>query len=268
MGFVLRLVAILCLAALADPCGPAKAQTASRLPALAAAVAAASWSPIAPGIERLATAGGALELQAYRLAPAAVRMRVVPALAPTGSSASEISAATHAALVINGGFFWITSKNALAPTGLLIADGKTLAPRKTCKACAGVVYADSKGVHIGREAALKGTRGIEAAVQVGPMLVEQGAVITFKPNGPEAARSAVCLDARHNIIVVAALSALTLFELAALLLVPAKDGGFGCTVALNLDGGPSTQLAVDVPGHGEHLGMPRPVQNFLAFELR
>ena len=52
------------------------------------------------------------------------------------------------------------------------------------------------------------------------------------------------------------------------MLAPVKDGGFGCETALNLDGGPSTQVAVTIKGHAEQLGFPRPVQNFLAFELQ
>ena len=249
----------------------AAAQLPSPLAPLHHAIASSDWTAITPGVDRLSTTAApahVLALTAYRLAPTSIRMRVVPQLAPGGSSAVDIAASSHAAIVINAGFFWITPDNALAPTGLLISDGKTLAPRKDCRACPGVIYADKKGVHIERERNLKSVRGITAAVQVGPMLVEKGAVITFKPEGPAAARSAVCLDAAHNVIVVAALSALTLYEMAALMQAAPKDGGFGCDTALNLDGGPSTQVAVTIKGHSEQLGFPRPVQNFLAFELK
>ena len=249
----------------------AAAQGPGSLAPLHQAIATSVWAAIAPGVDRLTTTASpaeVLSLTAYRLAPNSIRLRVVPQLAPGGSSAVEIAASTHSAIVINGGFFWITPDNALAPTGLLISDGKTLAPRKDCRACPGVIYADKKGVHIERERNLKSTRGITAAVQVGPMLVENSAVITFKPEGPAAARSAVCLDPAHNVIVVAALSALTLYEMAALMQAAPTDGGFGCETALNLDGGPSTQVAVTIKGHSEQLGFPRPVQNFLAFELK
>jgi hypothetical protein len=253
-------------AALAVVAATVAAQAEDRLAGLHTALAAAAWTTIAPGLDRLVVAAP-LDLHAFRLAPSAARLRVVPELKPAGSSAVEIADATHAALIINGGFFWITADGNLAPTGWLAAGGKTLAPRKACRACSGAVYADKSGIHIGRERQIKSAHGITDAVQVGPMLVENGAVIRFNPEGPAAARSAVCLDAGHNAIVVAVLSSLTLFELAQLMQAPEKSGGFACETALNLDGGPSSQVVVTVPGAAEKLGTQRPVQNFLAFDL-
>ena len=262
-----KLLGLVAVAVLATTVETINAYAQDRTAALHAALAAAPWTPIATGIDKLATPAS-FDLHAFRMVPSAVKMRAVAQLNAAGSSAAEIADATHAALVVNGGFFWITPHGNLAPTGWLEADGKTLAPRKTCRACSGAVYADKAGVHIGREHDIKASRGITDAVQVGPMLVENGVVITFKPDGPAAARSAVCLDAARNVIVVVALSSLTLFELAELMQAPEKSGGFACETALNLDGGPSSQLVVTVPGAAEKLGTPRPVQNFLAFFLR
>ena len=249
--------------------GPALAD--DRLTGLHESVLTAVWRPLAPGFDRLATSvdpSHGLTLFAYRFAPAHVSMRVVPQVNPGGSSAGEVAAAAKAGLIINAGFFWITPKADLAPTGWLKSMGKTLAPRKSCRACAGVVYADKSGIHIARERGIKTESVITDAVQVGPLLVERGAVITFKPDGPAAQRSAICLDHDGNVVVAAALSPLTLFELAELMQTPGTKGGFGCETALNLDGGPSTQIAVSIPGAEENLGTARPVQNFLAFALR
>jgi hypothetical protein len=44
-------------------------------------------------------------------------------------------------------------------------------------------------------------------------------------------------------VIIAVDGGLSLYQLATLLAAPAADGGLGCDVALNLDGGPSTQAS-------------------------
>lgn len=231
------------------------------------ALAKATWTPLTPGIARLALKSTGAELTAYRLDPAAVHARILPQLRPGGSTAAEIVAAAKPLLVINGGFFYLKPDGSIAPTGMLVASSKTLAPRTKCKICSGVLYTDAMGLHIGRPKDMLGKRGVTNALQVGPMLVERGAVLRFRDDGPAAARSAVCVTG-EAILVLALISPLSLHDTAALMQAPSADGGFGCVTALNLDGGSSTQLVSAVPGAVEEVGFARPVQNFLAFELR
>ena len=82
------------------------------------------------------------------------------------------------------------------------------------------------------------------------------------PGGPLAQRSAICLTNTKpgNLVVVAVTSLITLYEFASLL-----RGDFCNDVAINLDGGPSTQIATTVSGHLETFGNISPVQNFVAF---
>ncbi len=252
---------------------PARADAArdalDRLPRLQKLLTAAAWRTVSPGIESLTVAEPQFaELHAYRLSQKTVRMRMLTALGPQGSGADQVGLASKPLLLINGGYFQYGTGRSLEPTGLLVVDGVRLAPRSECRACSGVLYADQNRVQIEFAAKIDLIRGVTAALQVGPMLVHPGGGLGIRSaGGPKAARSAVCL-AGDDIIVLAALSPLTLFELARLLQGSPDKGGFGCDRAINLDGGPSTQMYVDLPGHAEMLSLPQPVQNFVAFFAR
>ena len=233
-------------------------------------LATAKWTEVAPGIEQLNVPDPlAGSFAAYRLAQDKVTARVLAPLKPSGSTAEEVMAASKALLVVNGGFFWIKPSGALAPTGLLVVDGVKLAGMKKCRACSAVLYTDVKGLHIGRPVELSGKRGILSALQTGPMLVEAGKAQDYKADGPAAARTAVCTTGQ-SIIVVASVQPMTLYDLAALMASAPGEGGFGCQEAINLDGGPSTQLASGPPYAGQSLGFPIAVgvQNFVAFFQR
>ena len=240
-----------------------------RLSQLHELLAKATWQRIQPGVEGLSVVDPQLaELHAYRLAQKTVQMRMLTALQPEGSGADQVGRASNAQLVINGGYFAFGSGTAMKPTGLLIVDGTTLWPRSGCHACSGVLFADKDGLHIDFAPKIASASGVRSALQVGPLLVHPGGAVGIRSaGGPRAPRSAVCISGNH-IIVLAALSPLTLFELAKLLQAPAEEGGFGCERAINLDGGPSTQMFVNMPGHAETLGLPQPVQNFVAFFTR
>jgi len=233
--------------------------------ALQIQLAAAQWEAKATGIERLAAPAG--DVVAYRLAQDKVTARVLGQLKAAGSPVSDVAAQAKAALTINGGYFWIKPNGALAPTGLLIIDGTKQAPLNTCQACTALLYSDARGLHITRPSAFRAARGVDSALQVGPMLVERGHVMAYKADGPAAARTAVCLSG-GSIIVLLAMRELTLHDLAALLAAKRAEGGFDCAQAINLDGGASSQLVADLPGDIERLGLPRPVQNVLAFFQR
>lgn len=249
--------------------GAARADEAPAVPPwLNAQLAAADWRQEAPGVEVLAVAepvaGG---FAAFRLAQDKIAARVLGALEPTGSSAEAVLAASKALLVVNGGFFWIKDDGSQHPTGLLVVDGAKLAALRKCQACTGVLYTDGKGLHIVRPAAFALKHGIESALQVGPMLVENGAVLTFRPDGPASPRTAICAT-EAAITVIVAIRSMTLYELAALLVAKRAEGGFECTLALNLDGGSSSQLAANLPTRKGSLGFAAPVQNLLAFFAR
>lgn len=244
------------------------ASAADGLPELQSQLAKATWEAKAPGIERLAVPTAlAGVFAAYRLAQDKVTARVLGPLSAGGSPVGDVAARAGAALTINGGYFWIKPDGALAPTGLLVTGGVRQAPLNKCRACTALLFVDAKGLHIARPSDFKARRGVESALQVGPMLVEGGRVMAFNPDGPAAARSAICVSG-SSVIAVVSLREITLGDLAAVLLARRADGGFDCTQAINLDGGSSSQLVATLPGANERLGLPRPVQNVLAFFQR
>ena len=81
-------------------------------------------------------------------------------------------------------------------------------------------------------------------VQGIPRLVVGGKVSGLKPQFAE--RSAVCAEGSVVTLVVSTKAEATTF--ARFLADPTNKGGLGCLAALNLDGGPSTQLFVKLPG--------------------
>ena len=80
-------------------------------------------------------------------------------------------------------------------------------------------------------------------VQGLPRLLVGGKVPQLKPQVAE--RTAVC--AGGNIVVLVVSTRVEATAFARFLADPPAQGGLGCRDALNLDGGPSTQLVVKLP---------------------
>src|SRR5262249_22651576 len=83
-----------------------------------------------------------------------------------------------------------------------------------------------------------------SVIQGFPRLVTGGQVEHLKPQ--VARRTAVCVDGNRLVIVVTNDAEFNAFP--PLLATPESAGGAGCKDALNLDGGPSTQLEARLPG--------------------
>jgi hypothetical protein len=138
--------------------------------------------------------------------------------------------------VVNGGYFEADFR----PSTWLKNAGIELSPRSdTSKG--GVLALGEKAVYLGPFAALSFEPRL--AVQSFPLVVEQdGRAGIHSDDGQRAARTVACLvgDILHLIVISAPRGdGPTLFESSALMR-KAAPGGFGCRVALNLDGGPSS----------------------------
>jgi len=167
-----------------------------------------------------------------------------------GARAEDVCPSPGAA--INASFF----DEDRAPLGLLVIDGKQRHPRHPVRGWPGggglFVVRKGKPTIIAHTA--KVPAGAEYAVQCWPRLVIAGKIPKFKQR-PAAVRSAVGIDTNGRVLFAATDGPLTFESWAAVL----RDQ-FSCTEALNLDGGPSTQLTVrgkhdiTVPG-----GWPVPV---------
>jgi uncharacterized protein YigE (DUF2233 family) len=170
-----------------------------------------------------------------------VELRVI-AGGPRGEhqSVEAIAARFPQHLAANASFF---DENGRA-MGRVVDLGKTVVAERRASWGALVVERARARIEIG-EALPKAAPGGHLVVQGIPRLVVDGEVQKLKP--AVARRTAVCADARELVIVVTA-SAAEASDFARFLAHPRSSGGLGCRNALNLDGGPSTQLHAALPG--------------------
>jgi uncharacterized protein YigE (DUF2233 family) len=201
------------------------------------------WTTLAPGLwyREWSFETGADRSEAtahvFRADPRLVRITVIDArrrgrdVAPVSTLREE----SGAYLVVNGSFFDERGR----PLGLVVRDGKELSALRRV----------DQGVFFIKEgkAAIQHTRdalpnGLETAVQAGPRLVVEGRPLRLKQQVSR--RTCVCLPGDGNVLFVVLHARVSLIDLARELSRPAVEGGLGCWSALNLDGGPSTQLSV------------------------
>jgi uncharacterized protein YigE (DUF2233 family) len=157
----------------------------------------------------------------------------------TAKQFAEFSGATA---VVNASFFDVDG----SAMGLLVVDG---AKRQALRPVDWGVFAvgDDDSIRIVHTDAWPGEKGVAQAIQSGPRLVVGGKVVQLKRQAAE--RTAVCRRADGKVELLVTRRATTLDALAQFLAAE------GCVDALNLDGGPSSQLflgragvSIDVPG--------------------
>ncbi|WP_213378609.1 phosphodiester glycosidase family protein [Allochromatium tepidum] len=197
----------------------------------------------------------------YRLAVLDLGPELAPASAwPERTRAAGLSAA------VNGGFFHADGQ----PLGLVIAEGERFNRFETVKLLSGVLYGDARGIHLERRARFQSHPGIDALVQSGPYLVEQGRAVRGLSTNDVSRRTFIATDWRRHWILGATRDGLTLAELAEALATPGALAPWPVERALNLDGGTSTGFLFD-PGAGQEpiqLRSRRPVRNLVGVRAR
>jgi len=189
-----------------------------------------------------------IEFAAWTFDLSRARLEVVSTSDVAGETVDAFRHRTGAALVINGGFFDFGPQHEIRPVGLLIEKGRIKKPLS--RALSGTLLINGRQVELLATPSVVTAIGYTSGLQSKPLLVDPGNKIGMRSNdGVRVPRSAICMpDERHVTVIYAGQSGLSLFELATLLQAPADSGGFGCDVALNLDGGPSTQVSGTVDG--------------------
>jgi len=221
---------------------------------------AAKASELAPGIgyRLIELADYGLKIHIWSFDKSRYRLRAADDKDAHGSRVSELIGGKDV-FAINGGFFERDKEKVVKPSGLLIVDGKEVAPAHE-KAGSGIVYSNGRDVFIGYRKDLADHSTMKSAVQVGPILVDPGGKVGIADKQHDRQnRSAVCLR-RDAFVMIAVEGGLSLFQLASLLAAP--EGG-GCDSALNLDGGPSTQVIFHAGGHRLAVEGGWPVANAL-----
>ncbi len=176
---------------------------------------------------------------AFKIDLDVAELRLVPAGGPSSRrTVAQIAAPYPAVVAINASFF-DTDGRAM---GLAVDEGRSIGSGR--RQSWGALVVEGKKARI--------TLGAEISDQLAPRLVVQGIprlVVGGKVPGLKAQlaeRSAVCADGSVVMLVVSTKVETPAF--ARFLAGSREKGGLGCVDALNLDGGPSTQLVVKLPG--------------------
>ena len=132
---------------------------------------------------------------------------------------------------VNGGYF--DPQN--APVGLLIGDGKMIAPLRKARLLSGVLVVTKSRIELVRSGEYSSRKNVSAAVQCGPFLVEAGKAIAGL-NDTRPARRTFVLTSGPDRVAIGFCSTVTLAQLGAILSTPELK----TQRALNLDGGSSS----------------------------
>jgi hypothetical protein len=201
---------------------------------VAAVTATTPWRAVAPGAERLRVDEDGLTLELFRFDLEKFRAEVVVPGAEHPKTASVLRAETRAVAAVNGGFFDERGRS----LGLRVAGGNTLIKLRP-RVDWGVLLVRAGRAAIVHSREFHPDPAVEQAIQVGPRLVTGGQALRVKPQW--ARRTAVALDREGRwLTLVTADAPADAQRLADTL------ARLGFDTALMLDGGPSTQLAVEL----------------------
>ncbi|HKX04179.1 MAG TPA: phosphodiester glycosidase family protein [Methylomirabilota bacterium] len=175
---------------------------------------------------------------AFKIDLAVAELRLIPAGEPPLRRTVEQIVAPYPVVVASNASFFDTEGRTM---GLAVDEGRVMASsnRRTW----GALVIDGKQGQIMLGADIQDPLGHRLIVQGIPRLLVGGKVQQLKPQIAE--RTAVC--AGGSIVVLVASTKADATAFARFLADPPDQGGLGCWDALNLDGGPSTQLVVKLP---------------------
>jgi hypothetical protein len=187
-------------------------------------------------------------------------LRVIDQPASPRSDLARVMAREKCLAGVNGGYF----RPDYAPVGLLISDGRIIAPFQRVKLITGILAASARGVRILRAREFSRQQKFDAAIQCGPFLVDQGRSI----RGLEKTRTARRTFAAIKHADLAALgfcSDVSLAELANILATAEIAVSFRIDRAINLDGGSSSGFwFARKDGSAFSISEQKPVRDFVA----
>jgi len=201
------------------------------------------FATVAPGIayasfEAQPDDADAFSGHAFNVDLDVAELRLVPAGGPAARRpVADIVASNAAVVAINASFFDVDGKT----MGLAVDDGRVIASAK--RRSWGALVVNDRNARIVLGSDIVDDRANRFVVQGIPRLVVAGKVQALKPQIAE--RTAACAKGSVVVLVVTTKAETTPF--ARFLADPLDQGGLGCQDALNLDGGPSTQLVVKLP---------------------
>ena len=164
---------------------------------------------------------------------------------------------------VNGGYF----DPDYAPVGLLVSDGRTIAPLRKARLLSGVVSVVKGRVQIQRSAEFSSKTKPTDAIQCGPFLVDHGKAIAGL-NNTRAARRTFVAAGRSDQVALGYATHLTLAQLAALLATIEIAPEMKFQRALNLDGGSSSAFWFAEQNGAFSIPEQKSVRDYLAVVAR
>lgn len=198
------------------------------------------------------TTSGEVSVHLFRLDPTKFSLDLLIAsdYGTTAMTAKKFQEKSGALLVINGGFF----DESFRPLGLLIKKGQAVNPLRN--ADWGIFQIQKGTPSIIHRRDWKG-EGVTTALQVGPRLVIDGKIPTFKQETEPHRRSAIGVTPEGSILIAISEGPIPIRQWADFLKKFTRS-------ALNLDGGGSSQLSVQEKGLTLDLPGTTAVPNVLA----
>ena len=212
-------------------------------------------------IKTLATdsaTGARATLHLAVFSPKTATLRVIDD-ADTRPSLADTMEREKAIAGVNGGYF----DGDHTPLGLLISDGRVVAPMRKAKLLSGVVSAAKGRVSIQRVAEFSMNTKPTNARQCGPFLVDRGAAVPGL-NSIRAARRTFVATAGADTAAVGYSSHLTLAQIGAVLATRGVIPNVKLQRALNLDGGSSSAFWFAGEGTPFSIGEQKTVRDFIA----
>ena len=190
--------------------------------------------------------------------PKSATLRVIDD-ASARPSLAETMPRENAIAGVNGGYF----DPDYSPLGLLIADGRMVAPLRKARLLSGVVSAAKGRVQVQRVAEFSMKTQPTNARQCGPFLVDGGAAVPGL-NSTRAARRTFVATAGADTAAIGYSSHLTLAQIGAVLATRGVIPQVKLQRALNLDGGSSSAFWFAGEGEPFSIREQKTVRDFIA----
>jgi exopolysaccharide biosynthesis protein len=216
----------------------------------------------APGIERRhiivsgSAAGDEATIDLALFSSKSVSVRVVDN--PGGDELSAVAKRLRPLAGVNGGYFDPQNE----PVGLVIADGKLIAPFRKARLLSGVLVANKGRIELVRSAEYSSRKTAATALQCGPFLVDGGVPVPGL-NNTRPARRTFFITGGPDRAGVGFCSSVTLAELGAILATPHLAGDGKVQRALNFDGGSSSAFWFASERGPYSIGEYKTVRNFV-----
>jgi uncharacterized protein YigE (DUF2233 family) len=160
---------------------------------------------------------------------------------------------------VNGGYFDPENK----PVGLVISEGKLIAPLRKARLLSGVMIVTNGRIQLLRVAEYSPKRKAAAALQCGPFLVDRGQPIPGL-NDTRPARRTFIITSGADRAAIGFCSGVTLAQLGKILATPEVAPDLKVQRALNLDGGSSSAFWFAGERGPFSISEQKTVRNFVA----